>query len=351
MAIKSKELAKLLGVSTATMSLVLNNKPGISDELRNSLIEKITDMGYGYKLKELPTSIPTVIPIKKKNIAYAIFPHDAKLIPDYTAFFSPIIEGAEKAARELGYSMIITHIEKSHMDSLSNYINAADFAGVIIQTSAYDARIISQLESIGIPYILNNIYSPCAKVDTVTINNEQGIFDAVNYLKQMGHTKIGYIHRDLKHNSLYERFYSYHRSLDYYNLEHNPQFEISVPKDTVLSEDAIIQYLKKKPPLPTAFLIENDHLAWYICRAFKKCGYKIPEDISFIGFNGFDLCNMMDPPLTTLKVPHELFGIMLFKLLEAKIQLAEYNMESVPMKLEINVDLIPGGSVAKIDVL
>ena len=52
MAIKSKELAKLLGVSTATMSLVLNHKPGISDELRGSLLSRIQELGYGYMIKE-----------------------------------------------------------------------------------------------------------------------------------------------------------------------------------------------------------------------------------------------------------------------------------------------------------
>lgn len=54
MAIKSKELAGMLGVSTATMSLVLNHKPGISDELRSSLLARIQEMGYGYMIKEEP---------------------------------------------------------------------------------------------------------------------------------------------------------------------------------------------------------------------------------------------------------------------------------------------------------
>lgn len=72
MAIKSKELAGMLGVSTATMSLVLNHKPGISDELRSSLLARIQEMGYGYMIKEEPQELQEGSPAPMKNIAYLV---------------------------------------------------------------------------------------------------------------------------------------------------------------------------------------------------------------------------------------------------------------------------------------
>ena len=99
MAIKSKELAKLLGVSTATMSLVLNHKPGISDELRGSLLSRIQEMGYGYMIKEAEEAETGGSAVSAKNIAYIILA-DHQEEGDEGAFFPPVIEGAEREARQ-----------------------------------------------------------------------------------------------------------------------------------------------------------------------------------------------------------------------------------------------------------
>ena len=109
MAIKSKELAKLLGVSTATMSLVLNHKPGISDELRGSLLSRIQEMGYGYMIKEAEEAETGGSAVSAKNIAYIILA-DHQEEGDEGAFFPPVIEGAEREARRLGYHFSIIHM-------------------------------------------------------------------------------------------------------------------------------------------------------------------------------------------------------------------------------------------------
>ena len=109
MAIKSKELAGMLGVSTATMSLVLNHKPGISDELRSSLLARIQEMGYGYMIKEEPQELQEGSPAPMKNIAYLVM-SDYQDEGDEAAFFPPVIEGAEREARHLGYHFSIIHM-------------------------------------------------------------------------------------------------------------------------------------------------------------------------------------------------------------------------------------------------
>ena len=109
MAIKSKELAGMLGVSAATMSLVLNHKPGISEELRNSLLEKIREMGYGYMIREEDERGEKEETAGDKTIAYVVLSeyHDDV---EEAAFFPKVIEGAEREARRLGYRFTILHI-------------------------------------------------------------------------------------------------------------------------------------------------------------------------------------------------------------------------------------------------
>ena len=93
MAIKSKELAGLLGVSAATMSLVLNHKPGISDELRSSLLERIREMGYGYMIRE-EGQAEKAEPASDRTIAYLVLSeyHDDV---EEAAFFPKEKQGSE----------------------------------------------------------------------------------------------------------------------------------------------------------------------------------------------------------------------------------------------------------------
>lgn len=140
MAIKSKELANLLGVSTATMSLVLNHKQGISDELRSSLLSRIREMGYGYMIKETPEAEPGGGAAAAKNIAYIIL-SDHQEEGDEGAFFPPVIEGAEREARHLGYHFSIIHMYDEKAGRLRDSIGKDQYAGMIVYADVMSAAL------------------------------------------------------------------------------------------------------------------------------------------------------------------------------------------------------------------
>ena len=99
MAIKAKELAKLLGVSTATISLVLNDKPGICEDTRQQLIAKIREMGYGYMLKGGESA-------RRGSIAFVTYPPEEPQEETYTQD-PKVMLGAEAAAREQDYDLTV----------------------------------------------------------------------------------------------------------------------------------------------------------------------------------------------------------------------------------------------------
>lgn len=147
-AIKSKELAGMLGVSTATMSLVLNHKPGISDELRSSLLARIQEMGYGYMIKEEPQELQEGSPAPMKNIAYLVM-SDYQDEGDEAAFFPPVIEGAEREARHLGYHFSIIHMYDEKGSRLRDSIRREEYAGMLVYADVMSQELKKELDAMG----------------------------------------------------------------------------------------------------------------------------------------------------------------------------------------------------------
>ena len=158
MAIKSKELAKLLGVSTATMSLVLNHKPGISDELRGSLLSRIQEMGYGYMIKEAEEAETGGSAVSAKNIAYIILA-DHQEEGDEGAFFPPVIEGAEREARRLGYHFSIIHMYDEKAGRLRESIKKEQYAGMVVYADMMSPGLKKELDGTDIPYVMPVSYT------------------------------------------------------------------------------------------------------------------------------------------------------------------------------------------------
>ncbi len=96
MALRAKDIAEMLGVSTATVSLVLNNKPGVGDQKRQEIIEKIRELGCDYLLKD--------IPVTNGNIGFVVYKTIGKIV-DESPFFNYILEGLNSSLTDYGYNL------------------------------------------------------------------------------------------------------------------------------------------------------------------------------------------------------------------------------------------------------
>ncbi len=321
MAIKSKELAGMLGVSAATMSLVLNHKPGISEELRNSLLEKIREMGYGYMIREEDEKGEKEETVPNKTIAYVVLSeyHDDV---EEAAFFPKVIEGAEREARKRGCRFTILHMYDEIGTKLKESINKEQFDGMLVYAAQVSDSMKEALDALELPYLLIDCFCPAVDASAVTVNNRQGVFAAVKYLYGRGHRRIGYVSSGRPFCSLIER----RKSFSY----------------------AMEELWRDTGRIPTALLVENDVMAISVYRALRSNGLRIPEDVSVIGFDGRSICSMLEPALTTLRVPRRMMGRLLVTLLLQKMELQEHTEEMVTVRLEINAELVEMDSVADV---
>lgn len=354
---KAKDLAKQLGVSPATISLVLNNKPGISNALRHSLLEKIRELGCGGMLEnayaapsgEEDADIQTVCR-PRPAIAYLIYT-DCDEKSERFAFYPAVLEGAEMEARESCFNFVVLHMSRegnSNLRSLLDY--SGEVAGLIIQAKKITDTILSDLKPLGLPYVFIDAYRPDIGVSSVSVNNEQGIFSAVRYLKEMGHRKIGYVSTGTEGDSHVERRRCFHQALWEYSLEDNRDYYYTFQDSNSLSCNELCAVWRDKTILPTALMAENDHVAWRLLKLLECCGLRVPEDISLVGFDDRSICTMMEPNLTTVKNSRHLMGRECVLLLKNMIRLQKLGVPNITLKLELPTELIIRDSVKKLDV-
>ncbi len=344
---KAKELAKLLGVSPATVSLVLNNKPGLSDSLRHELIERITDMGCGDMLaaktsgenraERHSSSI-------KQTIAYLIYTSSAAGNDRYS-FYPAVLEGAEMEARDNNFTLLVYHVSPHGGNNLPALLKNNRAIGVIVQTACITSLIIEDLKGIGLPTVFIDSYRPHLNCSSVCINNEQGMYAAVRHLTEMGHEKIGYISSGGDSDSTLERRKFFHMALRAYEIEDKRENYYNSRGE---SEDACFNLKSawdEKSPQVTAFVCEHDFIAWRAILALKKCGYDVPGDISVIGFDNRSVGEMTEPKLTSINNNRQLMGREAVLMLQNKIRLNRLNFKNTALKFELPTELIMRDSV------
>lgn len=339
--LKAKDLAKEFGISPAAMSLIINDKPGVSDKTREDVILRMNAMGYGHLLKN--NSYGETAP--KKNITFVIYHDGGELLgANNNSFFPFIIDGIERCARRHGYNLTYLNISREKVNEQIDLITQSNCVGYIVFATEMNGNQIDPFINLGIPFVLLDAYYNNRDVNSVTVNNEQGTYLAVEHLVNSGHKKIGYLTSGLELTSFVDRRYWAFKAMKAFGLTGMEQYKYEIGYPDTEAYVGMKALLESCAELPTAFLTDNDLIAVGAMRALKEAGYRIPEDISFVGFDDRPVCTMVEPPLTTVQIPRNSFGAEAVELLLRQI---EGGTECI-VKTELNNKLIVRDSVAKL---
>jgi DNA-binding LacI/PurR family transcriptional regulator len=333
MNVTGKDLAKLLGVSPSTISMVINDKPGISAEKRNEIRAKIKELKYDYLLKS---------DIEQKNstsIAFVIFKREGAILGE-SPFISLLVEPVSMQLRKYGYNMVVTYIEKDSAVTKINELIAGGCSGFILDAVEMQEDDIVLFENCSIPYVVFNNNFVNRDIDTVCIHNAQGMYKALLYLTGLGHKHVGYIRSRSPIRSFDERLESLHNYCQKFGLRFDERDIFTLPYSQVGAYDEMGKKLDKLKvegrDIPTVFFADNDIICYPAMRAFQEKGFAIPEDISVIGFDDRPLCVTSVPQITTLRIPRYTFGASAVDLLVRRIR----NPDLKPVTIQIGVELI-----------
>lgn len=295
-----REIARAAAVSPATVSLVLNGKPGVKADTRQRVAQLLSENGY--EIRQTGTSKQTV---RLMFLRYCGTRHE-QFDPRYD-FFVEIMNGIEYQAAEYGFQLSIANADAASLEAAIRSA-AETFSGILLFGSELEQETAPLLEQSPCPLIAIDAHFPSCPIHCINIDNEGGIFQAVRYLQKLGHKKIGYLTSAAGNGAIPTRLHSFQSALTEYGLSYFPEYTFSLPPHLKLAAEQMEKILNGHPPLPTAFAAANDSLTLGAMQALQQSGRRIPEDISLVGFDDAYLTSMSSPPLTSVSVPKEMIG-------------------------------------------
>ncbi len=321
-----KEIAKIANVSPAAVSLVLNNKSGVGDAKRQEILTILKENNY--------------VPTKRssqavKNLIFLKYAKNGILVEENAGFVSSIIDSLETECRRQGYHLGIVVSLQDLEGSLSS-IDYSSVDGVFVLGTELDETAYPVLQKIPCPYVVidNDMQTfPC---NTVTMSNQEMVHIAVTHLASLGFTSIGYMHSKMYSQNFEERSYGFRQIVTKLGLFFQPEHEYLLEPTMLGSYTGMKQYLEANHKIPPCFFADNDVIALGAIKALKEFNYKIPQDISIIGFDDIRFSAISSPSLSTMRVHKSRMGSAAVKLLHESL----VNSECHNVKIYINGEII-----------
>lgn len=309
---KSKDIARELGVSPATVSLVLNNKPGVGEARRNEIIRKIKELHCEYLFKEEN--------ISSGDIGFVVYRCVGSIVDEYP-FFNYLLESINKCAKEEGYKLNIFYLERDMgTEELAIYFHQAKCQGYIIYAVEMKEKDLKLFQKVKEPCVfLDNLF-PGRELDVVSVDNYLGVSQGLEHLYKMGHREIGYMKSRIRIPSFEQRYEAFLDIIRKKGMHFRQEYEMELGYGEEETYRDAAEYFLEERKLPTAFLADNDLLACRAASVMKEKGIRVPEDISVIGFDDRTICNYTEPKMTTIAIAKEDMGLAAIQTLLSRIR-------------------------------
>jgi LacI family transcriptional regulator len=304
-----KEVALRAGVSTATVSHVINNTRYVSDAVKQRVQETMEEMGYR------PNVLARSLRQGKTKTLGLILPDSAN------PFYAELGHALENAAFIRNYNVILCNtgssIDREHL--YLDLLLDKQVDGIILDTEEKDPCEIKNRLPNDYPIVLvdrdfsENIF------DTVLTDNTLGGYLATHYLIELGHTRIACVTGPLSLLGAAHRLQGYQKALAEFGIPVVPGL-IDYGDFAAGSGHQAAQRLLKLPEPPTAVFVGNDMMAIGFLRSAIEMRFRIPEDISIVGFDNLELCVYLHPTLTTFAQPKTEIGDKTIRLLLNRIK-------------------------------
>ena len=283
-----EDIAKTLGVSKSTVSKALNGAWDVSDAMRRAVVETAVELGYS-RLRRGEEAPRLAVFITNMNYAS---PED---------FGFDILVGFRKLAEPAGYQVSVISLDYKLEKSIAydQYMLQGNYLGGLFLGLSLDDPWLRDFETCRTPTVLyDNRVSGNPRVTYVGADNAEGMFLAVQYLKSLGHRKIGYLSSALGAYVYQQRQQAFFQAMQKNGL----------PCDQALARDSYFFSVCMEEHLPallgqgcTAILCSHDNLAIGALDHCRKTGIRVPEDVSILGFDDLPRCQSTQPPLTTIR--------------------------------------------------
>jgi DNA-binding LacI/PurR family transcriptional regulator len=325
-----KDVAREAGVSTATVSHVINKTRFVSEEVRARVLEAIEQCGYypNAHARTLASGRSKMIGLLVSDISNPFFPE--------------LVKSIEAAAFERGYDLVLSNTNYEP-ERTSHYVRRfieRKVTGVAMMTSELDTALIGELARREVSVVFLDLGQPGLHMSNLRVNYESGIEEAILHLVSLGHREISFISGPAHLRSAARRNESFRNSM----RRHLPDTQAKVYRGDFKIEGGrrAAREILEARERPTAVMAANDMMALGAMVEFQAAGLSVPHDVSVVGFDDIAFASLAVPHLTTICLPRVDLGRRAVEALMTTIE----NPEQPGVEINIPTYLIMRGSTA-----
>ncbi|MCR9629141.1 substrate-binding domain-containing protein [Vibrio antiquarius] len=294
-----KDIAKLAGVSTSTVSHVINKTRFVSEEISERVNTAAKELNY-----YAPSALARSLKVNRtKTIGMLV-------TTSTNPFFGEVVKGVERSCYQKGYSLILCNTEgdNERMRQSINTLLQKRVDGLILMCSSLEGERIDVFERYpDIPVVVMDWGPMLFTSDKIQDNSLRGGYLAAKYLIDCGHTEIGCITGPLIKHQAQMRYEGYKRAMNEAGLEFNANWIIESDFECEGGYQAFMK-MAQRGTLPSSIFVSNDMMAMGVINAANELNIKVPEQISIIGYDDIHIAKFMSPSLTTIHQPKYRLG-------------------------------------------
>jgi LacI family transcriptional regulator len=327
------QVAEAANVSKMTVSRVLNEQPGVSDETRQRILNTISMLGY--------VASPAARTLRGTSKILGL------IVPNLTAFYmGEVVSGIARAAEQLDYGLMLYMQGETHHTSRTTYyasLLSNGMADGVVMVVPYDYEVLVRaLNDHGLTYVMIDHHDETNDDPAITATNRKGIREAMRHLLALGHRRIGFITGRMELGCSQERLEGYREALAEVGLTYDARYvrEGDFEQTTGFTQ---ARELLQLHPRPTAIVASNDVMAFGVMDAIKEAGLRVATDVSVAGFDDIPMASQVYPRLTTVRQPMGAMGEAAVELLVTMLQ----GRTPIALRRELATELIIRESTAR----
>lgn len=315
-----KEVAKLAGVSTATVSNALNETKYVSEEVKDKINRAIEELNYQ------PNIVAKSLRVQESRIIGVLISDVAN------PFFSIVVKGLEEELSKSNYSILLCNTDSS-VEKERKYLEVMigkRVDGLVVSSAGNTGDYFRSLDKTGVPIVFLNRCPEFMNSDVIMTNNIQGAYSATEHLIRHGYGKIAIITGPSSISTGKDRLIGYKRALEDYGVALSDPL-VKEGLFTIQSGYDKMKELMEQDMKPDAVFISNNSMTLGAYKYLKEAGIRIPDQIAVLGYDDPDWADIVEPPITTVRQPAYQLGVHAANLMLARINEKQVKREIMYM--------------------
>lgn len=308
------QLAARLNVSPASVSIVRQGRPGVSDATRRRIQSALKANGYSYLPYTPEQSAPTGKPDGSPQYIRLLKYYRSALLTDKNeGFVDAIIDAIDAVARTRNYTLVFSSLSSDEFDQRLPELAADSCIGLLVIATEMECAEIEKLRILRVPIVVLDCDHPALPFSSVTMNNRDLAYAAVAQLRTLG--EVGYLCSSIRTGNFKARGNGYREALHDFGLPEREELCFSVTPGLNAACEDMNRLLDAGRKLPPALFADNDVIAIGAMRAMQAHGYQLPQDVNIIGVDNTMLSQICIPALSSIQISCAALGEQAIQLL------------------------------------